>query len=77
MSGMVINGERPLDLAAERDPRIDIEGDVHLLLALPSRMEHIPQRSSNMQQVGTGTVEVEMNLFEPCHINLWLHAMPY
>ncbi|XP_066961792.1 neurexin 1 isoform X2 [Macrobrachium rosenbergii] len=35
MSGLVLNGEHPLDLAAERDPRLEVEGDVHLLLRLP------------------------------------------
>lgn len=35
MSGLVLNGERPLDLAAERDPRVDVQGDVHLLMRLP------------------------------------------
>ncbi|KAK3867252.1 hypothetical protein Pcinc_027284 [Petrolisthes cinctipes] len=35
MSGVVLNGERPLDMAAERDPRVDIRGDVHLLMNLP------------------------------------------
>ncbi|XP_042239812.1 neurexin-1-like isoform X3 [Homarus americanus] len=35
MSGLVLNGERPLDLAAERDPRINVRGDVHLVMSLP------------------------------------------
>lgn len=35
MSGLVLNGERPFDMAAERDPRVEIEGDVHLLMRLP------------------------------------------
>ena len=55
---MVINGERPLDLAAERDPRIEIEGDVHLLMNLPTRIERTPtprQQAGNMQQVCTVT----------------------
>ncbi|RXG67752.1 hypothetical protein Avbf_05537, partial [Armadillidium vulgare] len=32
VSGLVLNGERPLDLAAERDSRVTVEGDVHLLM---------------------------------------------
>ncbi|XP_071518617.1 neurexin 1 isoform X3 [Panulirus ornatus] len=35
MSGLVLNGERPLDLAAERDHRVNVQGDVHLLMSLP------------------------------------------
>lgn len=35
MSGLVLNGERPFDMAAERDPRVEIEGEVHLLMNLP------------------------------------------
>ncbi|XP_069165959.1 neurexin 1 isoform X1 [Procambarus clarkii] len=35
MSGLVLNGERPLDLAAERDPRVNVRGDIHLLMTLP------------------------------------------
>lgn len=35
MSGLVLNGERPLDLAAERDPRVHLQGNVHLLMNLP------------------------------------------
>uniref|UniRef100_T1J5X7 Uncharacterized protein n=1 Tax=Strigamia maritima TaxID=126957 RepID=T1J5X7_STRMM len=35
ISGLVFNGLRVLDLASERDPRINIQGDVTLLLSLP------------------------------------------
>lgn len=35
MSGLVLNGERPFDMAAERDPRVELEGDVHLLMNMP------------------------------------------
>ncbi|XP_045116786.1 neurexin-1-like isoform X2 [Portunus trituberculatus] len=39
MSGLVLNGERPLDLAAERDPRVLLEGNVHLLMNLPKDLQ--------------------------------------
>ena len=53
MAGVVVNGERPLDLAAERDPRVRIEGDAHLLMSLPPRIERSPspRQFGNMQQV--------------------------
>ncbi|XP_042874196.1 neurexin-1-like isoform X2 [Penaeus japonicus] len=38
ISGLVLNGERPLDLAAERDPRVNVRGDVHLLLSVPKTL---------------------------------------
>lgn len=54
MSGIVLNGERPLDLAAERDPRVAVEGDVHLLMTLPqsltSRSSQIKRKPNPWQQ---------------------------
>ncbi|KAK7071822.1 hypothetical protein SK128_017155 [Halocaridina rubra] len=38
VAGLVLNGDRPLDLTAERDPRIQLRGDVHLLLTLPKTL---------------------------------------
>ncbi|XP_076046488.1 neurexin 1 isoform X2 [Oratosquilla oratoria] len=38
LSGVVLNGERPLDLAAERDPRASVEGDVRLLMRVPRQL---------------------------------------
>ena len=35
---MVLNGQRPLDLAAERDSRVSVEGDVHLVMTLPKTL---------------------------------------
>ncbi|XP_047738095.1 neurexin-1 [Hyalella azteca] len=57
LAGVVANGERPLDLAAERDPRVKVEGDVHLLLSLPQRIERAPASragAGHMQQMPAG-----------------------
>lgn len=58
MSGLVLNGERPLDLAAERDNRVNVQGDVHLLMSLPRGLP-MPGSSikfNSWQQVGYSTV---------------------
>ncbi|KAL1122948.1 hypothetical protein AAG570_003273 [Ranatra chinensis] len=47
MSGLVLNGLRLLDLAAERDPRTEIRGDVTLLTGIRDRLYEPLQR---MQQ---------------------------
>lgn len=36
IAGLVFNGIRVLDLAAERDPRIQIRGDIELLTSIPA-----------------------------------------
>lgn len=36
MAGLVFNGIRVLDLAAERDPRIQLKGDIELLTSIPA-----------------------------------------
>ncbi|XP_064486129.1 neurexin 1-like [Ornithodoros turicata] len=46
MAGFVFDGLRVLDLAAENDPRIRIQGDVQLLVAIPYDFP----RQSQMQQ---------------------------
>lgn len=48
MSGLVLNGLRLLDLAAEHDPRTEIRGDVTLLTGIRDRLHEPLQR---MQQV--------------------------
>ena len=48
MSGLVLNGLRLLDLAAERDPRTEIRGDVTLLTGIRDRLYEPLQK---MQQV--------------------------
>jgi len=36
IAGLVFNGIRVLDLAAERDPRVQIRGEVELLTSIPA-----------------------------------------
>lgn len=36
IAGLVFNGIRFLDLAAERDPRIQLRGDIELLTSIPA-----------------------------------------
>ena len=36
IAGLVFNGIRVLDLAAERDPRIQLRGDIELLTSIPA-----------------------------------------
>ena len=40
----MLNGQRPLDLAAERDTRVAVEGDVHLVMTLP---KYLPVKSQS------------------------------
>ena len=51
MSGLVLNGERPLDLAAERDPRVQLQGNVHLLMNLPKDLHAPPSDLTQWQRV--------------------------
>ncbi|CAN8000168.1 unnamed protein product, partial [Ixodes hexagonus] len=48
MTGLVFDGVRVLDLAAENDPRVRIQGDVQLVLSIPYES---PRGSQRMQQV--------------------------
>lgn len=48
MSGLVFNGLRLLDLAAEHDPRTEVRGDVTFLTSMRDRLHDPLQR---MQQV--------------------------
>lgn len=48
MAGLVFNGLRLLDLAAEQDPRTEVRGDVTLLTGIRDRLHEPYQR---MQQV--------------------------
>lgn len=48
LSGLVFNGLRLLDLAAEQDPRTEVRGDVTLLTGIRDRLHESYQR---MQQV--------------------------
>lgn len=52
VSGLVFNGLRLLDLAAESDPRTEIRGDVTLLTGIRDRLHEPLQR---MQQVSEQT----------------------
>lgn len=50
MSGLVFNGKRLLDLAAEKDPRTSIHGDVHITSGIRNR-DPPPEHDRRMQQV--------------------------
>jgi len=49
MAGLVLNGQRLLDLAAEKDGRTSVRGDVQLMTGIRDRQHEPLQR---MQQVG-------------------------
>ncbi|XP_054706570.1 neurexin-1-like [Uloborus diversus] len=53
ISGLVVNGDRILDMAAEDDPRISVSGDVELLMSLPLSLQQrsVPQQHSHHQQM--------------------------
>lgn len=53
ISGLVVNGDRILDMAAEDDPRISVRGDVELLMSLPLSLQQrsVPAEHQQMQQV--------------------------
>ncbi|KFM82907.1 Neurexin-3-alpha, partial [Stegodyphus mimosarum] len=52
ISGLVVNGDRILDMAAEDDPRIMVQGDVELLMSLPLSLQQrsVPTDHHQMQQ---------------------------
>ncbi|KAK9891151.1 hypothetical protein WA026_013467 [Henosepilachna vigintioctopunctata] len=41
ISGVVVNGLRVLDLAAEKDPHVSIRGDVQLITGIHDRQDHL------------------------------------
>ncbi|KAL3289257.1 hypothetical protein HHI36_003689 [Cryptolaemus montrouzieri] len=41
ISGVVVNGLRVLDLAAEKDPHVSIRGDVQLMTGIHDRQDHL------------------------------------
>ncbi|GIY63430.1 hypothetical protein CDAR_531741 [Caerostris darwini] len=60
ISGLVINGDRILDMAAEDDPRIKVEGDVELLMSLPLSLQQrsIPNEHQMQQHAGASPTYV-------------------
>ncbi|KAG8193397.1 hypothetical protein JTE90_012197 [Oedothorax gibbosus] len=54
ISGLVVNGDRILDMAAEDDPRISVQGDVELLMSLPLSLQQrsVPSEHQMQQHAG-------------------------
>ncbi|GBM86941.1 Neurexin-1 [Araneus ventricosus] len=54
ISGLVVNGDRILDMAAEDDPRISVQGDVELLMSLPLSLQQRSVPSDHQMQQHAG-----------------------
>lgn len=55
LAGLVFNGLRLLDLAAESDPRTDTRGDVTLLTGIRDRLHEPLQRMQQVRSVAAIT----------------------
>lgn len=60
ITGLVFNGHRLLDMAAEDDPRVSLEGDVELLMQIPSDLMGKSNLSPAMQQVKVHRVNISI-----------------